>query len=489
MAASDSFARRLCPDLAASSHEERASISRVPFRILMIATEVAADVLACAVGIFAATWVCLCFHIGDAPQQTLRHVVGLGLISGLVAVFLLHAAGEYRGVGSLLQIRQTELVLRVASQLLLLLLLLNYAGDFGVTTALAVIASILIPLFMSVEKQLLLTVLRSVQLSANVVDRAMILGTGEAVRQIASVLLYSPRLGIRPIAAMVEGNEPIDDCLFEWGYRRGRSVPVIGGPITAALLKSLGCSRLVVASNDLLPEKIARAINAAKQARIQMTLLDEPALTDWQWTEAQDVDGLRMKSLGEPFTFCHYAMAKRIMDICISSLVLILLAPLLLVIALLIRLDSPGPLMFVQKRVGANGKLFDMYKFRSMHTDVPRYEPSPTTSRDCRITRIGRFLRKTSLDELPQLLNVLLGNMSLVGPRPEMPFLVDLHRARHRRRLVATPGVTGLWQLSADRVLQIHENVQYDLYYIRTRTFFMDLAILVHTAFFAMRGI
>jgi lipopolysaccharide/colanic/teichoic acid biosynthesis glycosyltransferase len=153
-------------------------------------------------------------------------------------------------------------------------------------------------------------------------------------------------------------------------------------------------------------------------------------------------------------------------------------------------LDSPGPALFVQKRVGRHGRLFDIYKFRSMYTSASRYDFSPTTSFDPRITRLGRFLRRTCLDELPQLINVLTGTMSLVGPRPEMPFIVRNYNSRQRKRLQVTPGITGMWQLSADRALPIHENVEYDLYYIRNRTFFMDIAILVHTALFAVgRGV
>jgi len=124
-----------------------------------------------------------------------------------------------------------------------------------------------------------------------------------------------------------------------------------------------------------------------------------------------------------------------------------------------------------------------------MNVDSPKYDFSPQASDDPRITRVGRFLRRTSLDELPQLLNVLKGDMSLVGPRPEMPFIVEQYSPIHRQRLQVTPGITGLWQLSADRAFLIHENIQYDLYYIRNRSFFMDLAILLHTVVFAMRGV
>jgi lipopolysaccharide/colanic/teichoic acid biosynthesis glycosyltransferase len=123
-----------------------------------------------------------------------------------------------------------------------------------------------------------------------------------------------------------------------------------------------------------------------------------------------------------------------------------------------------------------------------MYTNATEYDYSPIASHDPRITKIGRFLRRTSLDELPQLMNVFVGDMSLVGPRPEMPFIVQDYTSEHRQRLQVMPGITGLWQLSADRSFLIHDNMEYDLYYIRNRGFFMDIAILVHTLFFAMRS-
>lgn len=228
---------------------------------------------------------------------------------------------------------------------------------------------------------------------------------------------------------------------------------------------------------NLSPEDLIEARHSAQQVQ------------DRQRRRSIDVDG-RLTSTVELVSPWHYAFAKRAADLVLSSLLLVLLTPVLLLIALLIRLDSPGPALFVQKRVGRNGQLFDMFKFRSMYADAPRYDFSPTHSSDPRITRLGNFLRKNSLDELPQLMNVFLGNMSLVGPRPEMPFIVQRYKFHHRQRLQVTPGITGLWQLSADRAFPIHENIHHDLYYIRHRNFFMDLAILVRTVFFAMhRGI
>jgi len=130
-----------------------------------------------------------------------------------------------------------------------------------------------------------------------------------------------------------------------------------------------------------------------------------------------------------------------------------------------------------------------MLKFRSMYVDVPKYERSPESQQDKRVTAAGRFLRRTSLDELPQLLNVLSGDMSLVGPRPEMPYITDTYSPLERRRLTVPQGLTGLWQLSGDRRFTIHEAIEYDFYYIENRGIFLDFAILLHTLFFAMKGL
>src|SRR5690606_26694581 len=132
----------------------------------------------------------------------------------------------------------------------------------------------------------------------------------------------------------------------------------------------------------------------------------------------------------------------------------------------LIKLDSEGPVVFKQKRVGLHGKEFSFYKFRTMKVDAPKYAHTPQDSSDPRITRVGRWLRRMSLDELPQLFNVFRGDMSLVGPRPEMPFIVEKYSALEKQRLEAKPGITGLWQISTFRGAPIHDHIEYDLFYL-----------------------
>jgi lipopolysaccharide/colanic/teichoic acid biosynthesis glycosyltransferase len=206
-------------------------------------------------------------------------------------------------------------------------------------------------------------------------------------------------------------------------------------------------------------------------------------------TSYADFDGLLVASLNGSSSRPAYEIAKATVDRMGALLLILLTLPAWLVIAALIRLDSKGPVFFYQTRIGRRGVPFRMFKFRSMRVDAPKYGYHPSGTFDPRVTRVGRWLRRSSLDELPQLLNVLLGTMSLVGPRPEMPFIAEKYTPFEQQRLAVTPGITGLWQISADRAFMIHENLQYDLYYIHNRNFFMDIALLVHTLMFAMRGV
>jgi lipopolysaccharide/colanic/teichoic acid biosynthesis glycosyltransferase len=167
---------------------------------------------------------------------------------------------------------------------------------------------------------------------------------------------------------------------------------------------------------------------------------------------------------------------------------LINFAPLWILIVAGIKLDSPGKALIKQKRVGKDGGIFEMYKFRTMKNDTGLYEKAPFSPDDPRITKFGKFLRKTSLDELPQLINVLKGEMSLVGPRPEMPFIVENYSNWQRKRLEVKPGLTGLWQILGRKDLPLHENIEYDFYYIKNQSLILDMVILVKTVWTVIRG-
>lgn len=193
-----------------------------------------------------------------------------------------------------------------------------------------------------------------------------------------------------------------------------------------------------------------------------------------------------------------YRLAKRSMDVVGSAIGLLVTGPVMLGIAAAIRIESPGPVLFRQQRVGLGGAPFVLYKFRTMHATADedahkRYvrrligggEESEATwvplELDPRVTGIGWFLRRSHLDELPQLLNVLRGEMSLVGPRPPIPYEVDLYEPWHLARLSVTPGLTGLWQVRGWGRLSFDEGVALDLEYIRSRSLLADLGITIRT--------
>ncbi len=201
---------------------------------------------------------------------------------------------------------------------------------------------------------------------------------------------------------------------------------------------------------------------------------------------------------------------KRISDLIISSLTLAVLSPFWLLIALLIELDSKGPIYYAQERVGMDGRIFVVYKFRTMqlnadseiHREYQRKfiaghaeanvgdaeKPAYKLRNDPRITRVGRVLRRFSLDEVPQLLNVLRGDMSIVGPRPPIPYEVEAYELRHRRRLDVKPGLTGLWQVSGRNRLPFEEMVKLDLFYIENWSLLFDLKIILRTVMVMLRG-
>ena len=187
-------------------------------------------------------------------------------------------------------------------------------------------------------------------------------------------------------------------------------------------------------------------------------------------------------------------MLKRAFDIAVAATVLLLLSPVIIILALVVRLESPGPVLFGQQRVGRGGKRFTIYKFRTMRPDaqgrneivVPQVSDFTTYVFDPleggrQYTRIGRFLRSSSLDELPNLANVLRGDMSIVGPRPEVPELVDQYLPEYLRRHNVKPGITGLAQISGRASLTYEETMHYDLQYVDDHSFVRDLAILART--------
>ena len=478
----------LAPDLALVKPVTR-DTSAARFQSHLTKLEALADFVTVIGAVMSGYAVYYLLGLGKQVHYPRSVVLGVSATFAVVIVLMLDRAGAYSRGTSLLRVRETEYVLRVSVQALGFILGVSFFTSFLFSRWLVVIALGFVPLFLFLQKHLVYVLVQQLHARGYGIERVLIYGSGSTGRRVYSVLRRSPKLGLEPVAFVDDSPAKVGSAIFEFGYENRRSASVLCGPLSRHLVSECAADLVVIAIPSLRYDKFQRAVEEVQAANARVSFVPTTLRHSDSSVDFQDIDGVLLASFSPNVTRFTYELAKRIVDFVGAAALLVVCSPIFLLLSVFIKLDSKGPAMFKQERVGLNGRRFQMFKFRTMYADAPVYAHSPKQSDDLRITRLGRFLRRTSLDELPQLLNVVLGNMSLVGPRPEMPFIVDTYTERHSQRLQVQPGITGLWQLSGDRNYLIHENIEYDLYYIKHRNFFMDLAILLHTTIFAMRGI
>lgn len=323
-------------------------------------------------------------------------------------------------------------------------------------------------------------------------SRLMLLGGPGAVAHLASTLAEAKHAGYLPIAAYMPG---ADESIT---VEAGSGLPVLGHDAeTEAILQAIDhceADAVAVSAGVQLHPQTLRHLGWALASR-NVGLIMAPALTDIAGPRihTQQVAGLPLIHVTTPTLEGGQRVAKRLFDVVAGGILVLLSLPVMLAIVIAIKISSPGPVLFKQERVGISGVSFDMLKFRSMVVDAEqllfelrnRNEGSGVLFKikdDPRITPIGKFLRKFSLDELPQLFNVLAGSMSLVGPRPPLPKEVEGYEKDVRRRLLVKPGLTGLWQVSGRSNLSWQDSVRLDLYYVENWSLAGDLLILLKTA-------
>jgi len=342
-------------------------------------------------------------------------------------------------------------------------------------------------LYLLCERRLVAGVLRRLQARGRVGRRVLIYGCGSTGRRILKKLLEAPAMG-RSVVGFIDDTAPIGSsvaCRVDQTTLAAARYHVLGR--RRDLREVVGRHRvdeLLVDGGVPSAEDLERLIAEADALGVDVGIVPEVGDVPLHRLSLEDLSAVPLLRPQRARSRRAYAIGKRALDLVGACGLLLVTAPLWALVAALIRLDSPGPIFFRQTRVGQDGVTFEMFKFRSMFVHVSAYASSPVgDATDPRITRAGRLLRLSGLDELPQLLNVLRGEMSLVGPRPEMPFIVDRYDDVQRGRLKAPPGITGVWQLSPDRHVQIHESLEYDLYYIQHRTIGLDLLLLLDTVF------
>jgi len=406
-------------------------------------------------------------------------------------VLLLNHYELYRPSNSLLHIRETEGILKatcwstatvsVAGWLLL---------KFTPSRWILVLAFFFVLVLVITERVVCYALLRRLHLKGYGVDRVLIYGCSEAGVQVFRKLTQSPRAGLVPVAFVDDNPSLRGSRVHESAYTHRKSLPVVGtGQEIEEIVSRLRITRIILADGVSVDAQFQELSHLCTRHGVHLSFVPLQYHLNQHQLDYRNLDGVVLAEAVPIRERTGYRIVKRLMDLMLGGLALLVAGPVMAVIVVVIWLTDGRPAIFRQERMGQSGRTFRMFKFRSMYRNVPAYAPTPKDPADPRITPVGRFLRRTSLDELPQLLNVLRGEMSLVGPRPEMPFIVARYTPAQRERLLAKPGITGLWQISADRAFEIHENIDYDLYYIRNRSLLLDLVILLHTLIFAIRGV
>lgn len=263
------------------------------------------------------------------------------------------------------------------------------------------------------------------------------------------------------------------------------------------IVTKTGASEVVIAIPWLDPtifKMIQRIMVLLERLPVNIRIAPDYSSLAYFRATSEYFDDMILIGLREPVLTLTQRILKRVFDIAISATVLLLTWPLFVLIAIAIRLDSPGPAVFRQTRIGQHGREFRIYKFRTMHLNAEnmiQLEPTGQFIKrpdDPRVTRVGRFLRRTSLDELPQFINVLRGEMSIVGPRPEVLSLTEGYESWQRKRFAVPQGITGWWQITGRSDKPMHMNTEDDLFYISNYSIWLDLKIVFRTVISVITG-
>ena len=319
-------------------------------------------------------------------------------------------------------------------------------------------------------------------------ERCLVLGDADLAAYLDGKFSGSPSVN-----AVVVGRIPIHDERMAPRRNPANGVALLGGyPDLGRIVPEYDIERVIIAPRSDGQEQILDAIRLVKALGLKVSVVPRLLEVLGSASTVDEIDGVWLLGVREFGLQRSSEMLKRTMDLVLASATLILLGPLFAILTIAVKLDSPGPVFFRQPRIGRRGERFWMLKFRSMVDDAEALKAQlrPLNeaegglfkiSEDPRITRVGKLLRRTSLDELPQLLNVLGGDMSLVGPRPLVPDEDALIEGWQRRRLAVKPGITGLWQIFGSARIPMQEMVKIDYIYGANWSLWLDLRILIRT--------
>ncbi|NOZ50695.1 MAG: sugar transferase [Chloroflexi bacterium] len=317
------------------------------------------------------------------------------------------------------------------------------------------------------------------------IRRVLLVGAGEVSRTIMRVLLAKPNLGYKVIGFLDDNPER--------GQRNLGPYSALGSiDNLSQILVQNQVDEVIVTLPWQYHRRIMSVLNICEQLHVRTRVVPDVLQMSLDRVDFEVLDGIPLLGIKVGTIAGPQFAIKRLLDLSVATLMLIPALPIMLLVAAAIKLDSSGPALFVQERIGKDGRVFRTYKFRSMIIEAEDLRPQLDELNeadgplfkikdDPRLTRVGRIIRRFSLDELPQILNVLSGDMSLVGPRPALPEEVADYESWHRKRLDVLPGITGLWQISGRSNLSFEEMMLLDIYYVENWTPALDVSILLRT--------
>lgn len=317
------------------------------------------------------------------------------------------------------------------------------------------------------------------------VDRVLIVGAGQVGRAIMRSILAQPDLGYRPVGF-------VDDDPKKQENGIGPFKALGGTADLATILRNESIDQVIISLPWMSHRKVLGIIADSERQGVRARFVPDLLQMSLSQVDTDVMDGIPLIGMKEPTLKGWKIALKRFIDIAISTVLLLVFSPLLFFVGILIKLDSPGPVFFRQTRLGRGERPFTCYKFRSMRQDAEEVKPDLSglneaegpifkIKEDPRVTRVGKVLRRISFDEMPQLINVFRGDMSLVGPRPPLPSEVEEYEDWHHDRLKIPSGLTGLWQVMGRSDLTFDEMVMLDLYYAENWSLWLDFKIMLRT--------
>lgn len=323
------------------------------------------------------------------------------------------------------------------------------------------------------------------------IERVVVVGSSRLATRVMQALADQRQFGYE-LVGFVDDSPMREELTFATQHQVLRARHLGAFHDLGEVVRRYAVDEVFLALPSTSHEQIVHLLATCRERAVRFKLVPDLFEVSFSQVQVDEIDGIPLIGLHAPTISGWDGLVKRAVDVALSLLILVVGAPVIALIALAIRLDSPGPILFPQVRIGKNGRPFTLYKFRSMYQDAEqrlailkeRNEAVGALFKirdDPRRTRVGRLLRRTSLDELPQAINILRGEMSWVGPRPQLPSEVAQYQDWQYQRLEVTPGLTGLWQVSGRSDLTFEEMVLLDLYYAEHWSLGLDLKIMLRT--------